>query len=81
MNKLKKQAALVIAAHLPPDQIQGLKELFDSMDRTGKGTITLAELKAALERRGSRLPAGELEELMALAVGAVCCLAARAALG
>ncbi|KIY92961.1 hypothetical protein MNEG_15002 [Monoraphidium neglectum] len=47
MNKFKKHAAMVIASHLPSDQIRGLNELFDSMDTDGSGTITLDELRRA----------------------------------
>jgi hypothetical protein len=45
MSNFKRHAAAVIAAHLPYDQIRGLKELFESIDADGSGTITLAEMR------------------------------------
>lgn len=34
----------VIASHLPYDEIRGLKELFESMDADGSGTLSAEEI-------------------------------------
>lgn len=36
MNKLKKEALKVIAANLPDEEIVGLKEMFEAMDKDGR---------------------------------------------
>lgn len=52
MNKLKKAALLMVAKTMSPDQIHGLKELFRSIDRDNSGTITVEELRVALQDAG-----------------------------
>lgn len=36
MNRLKKEALKVIATNLPPEEIVGLKEMFEAMDKDGR---------------------------------------------
>lgn len=36
MNRLKKEALKVIAANLPPEEIVGLREMFEAMDKDGR---------------------------------------------
>lgn len=36
MNKLKKEALKVIAANLPDEEITGLREMFEAMDKDGR---------------------------------------------
>jgi hypothetical protein len=36
MNRLKKEALKVIAAALPAEEIAGLKEMFEAMDKDGR---------------------------------------------
>lgn len=36
MNKLKKEALKVIASNLPAEEITGLKEMFEAMDKDGR---------------------------------------------
>ena len=55
MNKLKKAALLVIARSMNQEQIQGLKELFQSIDADNSGTITVEELRAALADMGNNV--------------------------
>ena len=55
MNKLKKAALLVIARSMNQEQIQGLKELFQSIDADNSGTITVEELRAALADMGNHV--------------------------
>lgn len=52
-NKLKKRAMLMLGAELPPDQVEGLRMLFDQMDRDKSQTITFEELRLAVRQMGS----------------------------
>jgi hypothetical protein len=47
-NKLKKAALVVMAKSLNPDEINGLQQLFRSIDADNSGTITIDELRTAL---------------------------------
>ncbi len=64
----------IIAAHLPYDQIRGLKELFEAIDADGSGTITTKAMRAAVAQRGSKVSEEEMERLMAAAVSGLCCI-------
>jgi hypothetical protein len=35
----------VIAAHLPPDEVEGVRQMFQDMDTDGSGTISFEELR------------------------------------
>jgi len=39
-----------VATHLPPEEIEGIRQMFMDMDRDGSGTISYMELKEG-ERR------------------------------
>lgn len=54
LNKLQRQAARVIAASLPPQQVEGLRQMFKEMDADGSGTITVDELREGLRRKVRR---------------------------
>jgi len=45
----------VIAENLSPEEIKGLKQMFNNMDTDKSGTITVEELKEGLRKLGSRL--------------------------
>ncbi|XP_061369661.1 calcium-dependent protein kinase 2-like isoform X1 [Gastrolobium bilobum] len=64
MNKLKKLALKVIAENMSAEEIQGLKAMFTNMDTDKSGTITYEELKAGLQRLGSKLTEAEVKQLM-----------------
>ena len=49
MNKLKKEALKVMAVNLPKEEIQGMKKMFQTIDKDGSGTITIDEFKAMLK--------------------------------
>lgn len=66
MNKLKREALRLVAANLPPEEIQGLRQMFESIDTDRSGTVTADELRAALERKGGSIPREELERLVAM---------------
>lgn len=61
MNKLKKQAVLVMARCLSMAELGGLRQLFTSIDTDGSGSISAPELRAALESFGERIPDDELQ--------------------
>ena len=45
MNKFQKEALKVIASNMPTDEIEGLKQLFHSLDTDKNGTITYEEFR------------------------------------
>lgn len=55
MGKLKKAAMLEVARCMKPDQIQGLKQLFQAIDEDNSGTITVEELRKALTELGNHV--------------------------
>lgn len=57
MNKLKKAALVVMAQSLSEDEINGLQQLFRSIDADGNGTITVDELRTALSSLDGRIQA------------------------
>lgn len=65
MNKLKKEALKVIASNLPAEEITGLKEMFEAMDKDGSGTITVDEMREGLRNKDVKIPEAELEAIMA----------------
>ncbi|GLI62801.1 hypothetical protein VaNZ11_005550 [Volvox africanus] len=67
LNKLQQEALKIIATHLPEPEITGLRALFMEMDSDGSGSITVEELRQALQRKGTLIPAEELERIMAQA--------------
>eukprot|EP00891_Asterochloris_glomerata_P002436 jgi/Astpho2/2436/fgenesh1_pm.00044_%23_18_t len=67
MNKLKKAALMVMARNLSHDEISGLRQLFKSIDLDNSGTITVDELKAAVNKMGNKIQDEDLQMLMAAA--------------
>ncbi|EMS64675.1 Calcium-dependent protein kinase 29 [Triticum urartu] len=64
MNKLKQLALKVIAENLSPEEIKGLKQMFNNMDTDKSGTITVEELKIGLTKLGSKITEAEVQKLM-----------------
>ncbi|KAL6652234.1 hypothetical protein ACP70R_011159 [Stipagrostis hirtigluma subsp. patula] len=64
MNKLKQLALKVIAENLSPEEINGLKQMFNNMDTDRSGTITVEELKEGLTKLGSKITEAEVQKLM-----------------
>ncbi|CAK0786958.1 Calcium-dependent protein kinase 2 [Coccomyxa viridis] len=64
MNKLKKEALKVMAAGMSPEEIAGLRSLFQSLDVDKSGTVTLDELREGLAKQGSPITQKEVEALM-----------------
>lgn len=64
MNKLKQIALKVIAENLSPEEIKGLKQMFNNMDTDKSGTITVEELKVGLTKLGSKISEAEVQKLL-----------------
>eukprot|EP01024_Parvocaulis_polyphysoides_P028208 TRINITY_DN25509_c1_g2_i2.p1 TRINITY_DN25509_c1_g2~~TRINITY_DN25509_c1_g2_i2.p1 ORF type:complete len:481 (+),score=100.05 TRINITY_DN25509_c1_g2_i2:147-1589(+) len=64
MNKVKKVALMQIGQNLKEDEIAGLKELFQSIDDNGDGTITLNELRKAMNNWGHKMQDDQLQQIM-----------------
>ena len=64
MNRLQKDAMRVIASNMSPDEVHGLQIFFASLDVNGDGSISLDELRAGLDRRGSAMMQDELLAVM-----------------
>nr|CAB3485410.1 unnamed protein product [Digitaria exilis] len=64
MNKLKQLALKVIAENLSPEEIKGLRQMFNNMDTDKSGTITVEELKEGLTKLGSKISEAEVQKLM-----------------
>ncbi|GMH66284.1 hypothetical protein TrST_g8833 [Triparma strigata] len=66
MAKLKKAALAHIATHLTHNEVATLEDLFKTIDKDGDGTLTVDELKAALDSGGfSKDICTELEAMIA----------------
>lgn len=73
MNKLKKAALVVMAKSLSQDEINGLQQLFRSIDADGNGTITVDELRTALSSLNGRLQVPRFLSLLSPNCQAPCC--------
>eukprot|EP00775_Hariotina_reticulata_P001153 gene1153-1493_t len=65
MNRFKKEALRVVATHLPPEEIEGIRQMFMDMDTDGSGTISFEELREGLRRKGAHVADSELQRIMA----------------
>lgn len=65
MNRFKKEALRVVATHLPPEEIEGIRQMFMDLDADGSGTISFEELREGLRRKGALVADGELQRIMA----------------
>lgn len=64
MNRLKQEALKIIARNLPLEEINGLKQIFNEIDKDKSGTLTIDEFRAAIKRKGSLMSEDELSNLM-----------------
>lgn len=64
MNRFKKRALRVIAEHLSVEEVEGIREMFKTMDTNNNGSISFEELKAGLHKAGSHLSEQEVQLLM-----------------
>jgi hypothetical protein len=54
----------VIAAHLPVDEVQGLRNLFKEIDKNRSGSISVEEFVSALRKKGSAIPQPDMMRMM-----------------
>ncbi|KAH7661924.1 Non-specific serine/threonine protein kinase protein [Dioscorea alata] len=64
MNRLKKKALRVIAEHLSIEEVEVIRDMFRLMDTNSDGMVTFEELKAGLQKVGSKLTEIEMKMLM-----------------
>ena len=64
-NKLRKVVITFIASRLSDEEVNNIKQIFSSMDKDKKGTITLQELKNGLEQSLTPDDHINIEELFA----------------
>ncbi|KAM0952123.1 putative protein kinase CAMK-CDPK family [Dioscorea sansibarensis] len=64
MNRLKKKALQVIAEHLTIEEVEVIRDMFRLMDTNNDGVVTFEELKAGLQKVGSKLTEIEMKMLM-----------------
>ena len=65
MGRLRREALRVVAAALPPEEVEGLRAVFRDLDRDGSGAISLEELSQGLRARGACVADDELRRLVA----------------
>lgn len=63
MHKLKKAVVTVIATQMSEERIDQLRSMFMTMDRNGDGTLTVAEIKDALDQAHVEMPSN-IEQLL-----------------
>lgn len=54
----------VVAEHLSVEEVAGIKEMFQMMDTSNTGNITLEELKVGLQKIGQQVPDPDVQILM-----------------
>ncbi len=54
----------IIAANLPTDEINGMRELFMEIDVDKSGSISAEEFANALRKKGNSLPEDEVQRLV-----------------
>ncbi|CAL0334133.1 unnamed protein product [Lupinus luteus] len=64
MNRFKKKVLRVVADNLPDEQVEGIRKMFDMMDKDKNGNLTFEELKDGLATLGDTLPDPDVEMLM-----------------
>eukprot|EP01025_Chloroclados_australasicus_P028622 TRINITY_DN2836_c0_g1_i1.p1 TRINITY_DN2836_c0_g1~~TRINITY_DN2836_c0_g1_i1.p1 ORF type:complete len:483 (-),score=89.09 TRINITY_DN2836_c0_g1_i1:463-1911(-) len=64
MNKVKKTALMVVGQCLSVEEIAGMKELFKSIDTDNSGTITIQELRDAMQKWGHKIPEDQIMAIM-----------------
>ncbi|KAL3506689.1 hypothetical protein ACH5RR_032071 [Cinchona calisaya] len=64
MNKFKKRVLRVVADHLPDDQVNGIKQMFYSMDTDQNGNLSFQELKEGLNKLCIEVPDPDVQLLI-----------------
>ena len=61
LNRMKKRALQVVAKGLSSEEIEGLRQIFVTMDTDKSGTITFEELREGLGKMGKGSAPGDAE--------------------
>ncbi|XP_004507321.1 calcium-dependent protein kinase 24 [Cicer arietinum] len=64
MNRFKKKVLRVVADNLPDEQIDGLRQMFDMMDKDKNGHLTFEELKDGFSMIGHVIPDPDVRMLI-----------------
>ncbi|KAG2444265.1 hypothetical protein HXX76_001022 [Chlamydomonas incerta] len=64
LNLLKREARRVLATSLPPEEVAGLKLMFEALDTDADGLVSLEDLVAGLARKGEVLGGEEAAALL-----------------
>uniref|UniRef100_A0A7S2ZFU4 Calmodulin n=1 Tax=Rhodosorus marinus TaxID=101924 RepID=A0A7S2ZFU4_9RHOD len=63
MNKFKKKALQLMACNMDEGDLRAVRKAFDEVDLDGSGTITLEEMRTALEKLGNKVAEAELLDM------------------
>jgi len=63
-NKLIKQAMWALSDTLPADEIMGMKNMFEDLDKDKSGTITMDELRSALDNPSYGMTKEQIQGLL-----------------
>ncbi|GAX75727.1 hypothetical protein CEUSTIGMA_g3170.t1 [Chlamydomonas eustigma] len=63
-NKLKKEAAMILAKATPEDHLEGLRHLFASIDTDSSGHISVEEMRRSLKHKGALMGQTEVSKIM-----------------
>lgn len=63
-EKFKKLGLFTLAQTLSQEEVEGLMEMFKSMDKDGNGTVTVQELQEGLKEKGYSMAHEKVEELV-----------------
>ncbi|GFR51203.1 hypothetical protein Agub_g13550, partial [Astrephomene gubernaculifera] len=66
-NTFKREARRILAAALPPEEVAGLKLLFEELDADRDGLLSVTELRDGLARKGDVLRGEEVAALLKVA--------------
>ncbi|KAI4338850.1 hypothetical protein MLD38_023858 [Melastoma candidum] len=64
MNKFKKKVLRVVADNLPDDQVDSIREMFDTMDTDKNGDLTFEELKHGFSSYGQLVQDQDVQMFM-----------------
>jgi calcium-dependent protein kinase len=64
LQKFKKLGLFTLAQTLNQEEVEGLMEMFKSIDKDGNGTVTVQELQEGLKEKGYNMAKEKVEELV-----------------
>eukprot|EP00210_Caulerpa_lentillifera_P006099 g5827.t1 len=63
-NRLKRTALKLIASMLPEKEVEGLRTIFEKLDKDQDGWISLEEMKSAMKEKGAKVREYELYRMI-----------------